>query len=270
MHHFIPSTRNLAKDLDGTVDAHHRRLCSDVSVPIPECGMNSCLDEGRKCCAKIHTDLDVKCMLNGEGNVCKCSEEGLCYVDLRCNQNGQWGRGAAALEKFWCIYENCAHGPSGQGYCRVKPNSNCDLRGGATPCWSGHECRKNKCKDGYESSCIEEEDPKYTCKPVELPACPVECQLTGRKCCKAQTEGGKCILNQNGSGCNCSENGNKPCYIDMRCEYEKSFDQTYNECRVKHWGYCDTLNPCGHNLNCKCFVQSFVQCCTAQEWFERL
>ena len=101
---FLPSTWNLAKDLDSTADAHHRRLCSDFSVP--ECGMNSCLDEGRKCCAKFHTKLDVKCMLNGEGNACNCSEKGPCHVDLQCNQNGQWGRGATPLE-IWD--ENCGN-----------------------------------------------------------------------------------------------------------------------------------------------------------------
>ena len=146
--------------------------------------------------------------------------------------------------------------------CRVKPKGNCDTSSGTTKkCTSGHECRQNKCKDSYES-CIEDEDPKYTCKPVEFPECSKDCQLTGWQCCKAQAEGGKCILNQIGSACNFPENENDPCYIDMRCKYEKSFDQTYNQCRVKHWGYYDTLNPCRHNLECSCFKK----CCMAQEW----
>ena len=265
-----PPRRGLKATHEDLHDLHNearRRLqCPDVS----ECQNFTCHarsnDGGRKCCEQIHLGKDVQCMLNGKGNACKCGEinNRHCYVDLRCNQDG-------TTNTPFDIWEN--------GSCRVKPNGDCSTNSGATKCTNGYECRKNKCFNGHEF-CIEDEDPKYTCKLIEIRECSVDCQTKevekgekarfGRECCTAQGQEEKCILNQNGSTCNCPLNvpgyvvptslldlvaiEDDPCYIDMRCNAYEVFDLEKGKkgkCQRKPEGRCNGSANCATGFECK-------------------
>ena len=185
---------------------------------IPPCSL-SCIyddendDRGKACC-DIHEQTD-KCLLNGEGNICKCEDtdnwEPESPFDVFV---GEWPE---------CYIQLAEEGES------------CDI-----VAQNGIVCRGNlvcKRKEG---------DLNFKCYQLEeggRPECSQECQKEvdddhnlGRDCCEKEGQNEQCSLNGQGNTCSCAADNGRECYIEMRCESDKTWQD--DTCKIRPHKHC--------------------------------
>lgn len=133
--------------------------------------------------------------------------------------------------------------------CNCSDNVKCyiDMR-----CKDNEIWQKDPSKPWEDGVCCDDKD--ETCKE---PQCTLECKVetnelkkAGRECCKyLENVPGKCILNSKSTSCKCSSNKGR-CYIDTRCDDNKTWQEDKGECRFNPGEVCTDWKQCTKGYDC--------------------